>query len=67
MKLEERKNELSKCRNITDFENLYEKVFGKQKTETRDPRDPSEYIKKMYNAILDNKKMKEVPLNGADI
>jgi hypothetical protein len=66
MKLEKRKTELSKCKTSKDHYDLYEKVFGEEVPETR-TRDPYELIIKMVNAILDNKKLKEVPLNGADI
>tara|TARA_R110000822_G_C15215002_1_gene483702 strand:+ start:783 stop:983 length:201 start_codon:yes stop_codon:yes gene_type:complete len=66
MKLEKRKNELLKCKTVKDYEDLYEKVFKEEVPETQ-TRDPDELLINVANAIFDNKELKEVPLNGADI
>ena len=66
MTLEEQRKKLLKCKTSKDHYDLYEKVFGEEVPETR-TRDPYELIINMANAIYDNKKLKEVPLNGADI
>lgn len=66
MKTEQRRKELLKCKSAKDFEDLYNKVFKEEVPETQ-TRDPQELIENIANAIYNNEKIKEVPLNGADI
>lgn len=66
MKTEQIKQELLKCNSTKDFEDLYYKVFKEEVPETQ-TRDPNEEIENIANAIFNNVKLKEVPLNGADI
>lgn len=64
MKLEEQRNKLLKCETSKDFHDLYKKVFGEEFPETME-RDPAKVIEDIANAVYINKKVKEVPLNGA--
>lgn len=66
MKLKEQQDKLLKCRTSKDFYDLYEEVFKEEVPETQ-TRSPNDLIDMIANSIFNNKKLKEVPLNGADI